>query len=180
MPRLQALSDASAGRFAGDEDDLLARPKGRSNKLAYLVQEVAVVGMELECMAAACDSRERGQGWHEQAPREGVVDGANQIQLDARFQHVAVRASVDCRDDEFVIPVHRQEHDSGFQSLSPELLERLKAVEIGHGDVQYDHVGPEAPSQVQRLTAVACNGHDVKRGSEKAADRFQKRDVIVG
>jgi hypothetical protein len=34
-------------------------------------------------------------------------------------------------------------------------------------------------SFVQRLTAVARNGHDVKSGSKKAADGFQKRDVIV-
>ena len=47
-------------------------------------------------------------------------------------------------------------------------------------DVQHDHVGPEAPGQVQRLTAVGRNGHDVKSGSKKAADRFQKVDVIVG
>jgi hypothetical protein len=55
----------------------------------------------------------------------------------------------------------------------------LKTVEIGHGDVHHGHVGPEASSQVQRLTAVARNSHDVKSGSKKAADGFQKRDVIV-
>ena len=114
------------------------------------------------------------------APRKSVVDRADQIRVDARFQHVAVRAGVDCRGDEFVILVHRQKDDPGFQAISPELLECLKAVEIGHGDVQHDHVGPEAPGQVQRLTAVGRNGHDVKSGSKKAADRFQKRDVIVG
>ena len=91
-----------------------------------------------------------------------------------------MRAGVDCRGDEFVFPVHRQEDDSGFRAISPELLERLKAIELGHCDVQHDHVGPEAPGQVQRLTTVARKGHDVKGGSEKAADRFQKRDVIVG
>ena len=99
---------------------------------------------------------------------------------DARFQHVAVRAAVDGRGDEFVVPVHRQEDDSGFGAISPELLERLKAIELGHRDVQHDHVGPEAPGEVQRLTAVAGKGHDVKVGSKKAADRFQKREVIVG
>ena len=135
--------------------------------------------MEVDCVPAACDSREGGQGWHEQPPRKGVDDRADQIQGDARFQHVAVRAAVDCRGDEFVVLMHRQEHDSGFRAISPELLERLKAVEIGHGDVQHDDVGPEAPGQVQRLTAVARSGHDVKSGGEKVADRFQKRDVIV-
>ena len=150
------------------------------NQLAHLVQEVALVGMELDCVPAACDSRERSHGWHEQPPREGVVDRADQIQVDARFQHVAVRAAIDCRGDEFVIRVHRQEDDPGFRAISPELLERLEAVEIGHGDVQHDHVGPEAPCQVQRLTAVGRSRHDVKSGSKMAADRFQKVDVIVG
>jgi hypothetical protein len=158
----------------------LARPKCRPNKLADLVEEVAVIAMELNGVPAACDSRERGQRWHEQPPREGVIDRADQIQVDARLQHVAVRAAVDCRGDEFVIPVHRQEDDPGFQSISPELLERLKAVELGHRDVQHDHIGPEAHGQVQRLATVARKGHDVKSGSKKAADRFQKRDVIVG
>jgi hypothetical protein len=45
LPRRQALSDANTGFFAGDDDDLLARPKCRTDKLADLVQEVAVVGM---------------------------------------------------------------------------------------------------------------------------------------
>jgi hypothetical protein len=76
--------------------------------------------------------------------------------------------------------VHRQEDHSGFWAISPQLLERLKAIELGHCDVQHDHVGPEAPGQVQRLTTVARKGHDVKSGSKKAADRFPKRDVIVG
>ena len=61
--------DASAGRLVGDDDDPLARPKCRSHKLADLVQAVAVIGMELTA-PAACDSRERGQGWHEQPPCE--------------------------------------------------------------------------------------------------------------
>ena len=91
-----------------------------------------------------------------------------------------MRAGVDCRGDEFVFPVHRQEDDSGFRVISPQQLERLKTIELGHCDVQHDHVGPEAPGQVQRLTTVARKGHDVKGGSEKATDRFQKRDVVVG
>ena len=108
------------------------------------------------------------------------MDRADQIQMNARFQHVAVRAAIDCRGDEFVIRVHRQEDNPCFWAISPELLERLKAIELGHGDVQHDHVGPEAPGQVQRLTAVGRNSHDVKSGSKMAADRFQKVDVIVG
>ncbi len=180
LPRLQALSDASAGRLVGDDDDLLARPKCRSHELAHLVQEVAVIVMELDGVPTACDSRERGQGWHEQAPREGVVDRPDQIQGGARFQHVAVRAGVDCRGDEFVFPVHRQEDDSGFRVISPQQFERLKTIELGHCDVQHDQVGPEAPGQVQRLTTVARKGHDVKGGSKKPTDRFQKRAVVVG
>ena len=88
LPRLQALSDADA-RFASlvtmttcSPDRSVAR-----HQLAYVVQVVAVVGMKLDCVPAACDSRERGQGWHEQPPREGVVDRADQIRVDARFQH---------------------------------------------------------------------------------------------
>jgi hypothetical protein len=136
--------------------------------------------MELDRVPVAGDCRERGQGWQEQPPREGVVDRADQIQVHARFQHVAVRAGLDRRGDEIVIPVHRQENDSGFRAVSPELLERLKAIELGHGDIQHDHVGPEAPCQVQRLTAVGRSSHDVKSGAQIAADRFQQADVIVG
>jgi len=76
--------------------------------------------------------------------------------------------------------VHRQEDDSGFWPISPQQLERLKTIELGHCDVQHDYVGPESPGQVQRLTTVARKAHDVKGGSEKATDRFQKRDVVVG
>ena len=140
---------------------------------------MGVVGMELDGMPAACHRRERGQGWHEQPTGEGVVDCADQILVDARFQHVAVGAVVDCRDDEFVIPVHRQENNLAGRAILPELLERLKTVETGHGDVEHDHVGPKAPGQVKRLMAVARNGHDVKIG-KKPVDRFEKRPVIVG
>jgi hypothetical protein len=91
-----------------------------------------------------------------------------------------VRAAIDCRGDEFVIRVHRQEDNPCFWAISPELLERLKAVAIGHGDVQHDHVGPEAPCQVQRLMTVGRSGHDVKGGSKKAAERFPHVGVIVG
>ena len=180
LPRLQALRDANAGRFAGEEDHRFARPKCRPDQLADVVQEVAVVGVELDSVPVACDSRKRGQGWHEQPTREGVVDRADQIRVDARFQHVAVRAGLDGRGDEIVVPVHRQEDDSGFRAVPPELFERLKAIELGHRDVQHGHVGPEAPGQVERLTAIARKGHDVKRLSKKAADTFQKGDVIVG
>ena len=76
--------------------------------------------------------------------------------------------------------MHRQEDNPGFRAISPELLEHLKAVEMGHADVQHDHVGPEAPCQVQRLTAVGRSGHDVKSGGKKAADRFPNVNVIVG
>jgi hypothetical protein len=76
--------------------------------------------------------------------------------------------------------VHRQEDDSGFRAIATELLERLKAVELGHCDVQHGHVGPEAPGQVERLAAVAGKGYDVKSGSKKAGDGFQERAVIVG
>jgi hypothetical protein len=136
--------------------------------------------MELGCVLAACDSPERGQGWREQPPGEGVLDRADQIQTGARLQHVAVRTGVECRGDEFVFPVHGQEDDSGFRAISPQLLEGLKATELGHRDVQHDHVGPEAPGKVQRLPTVTRNRHDVKGVSKKAADRFQKCDVIVG
>jgi hypothetical protein len=64
--------------------------------------------------------------------------------------------------------------------ISLELLQRLKAVAMGHGDVEHDHVGPEAPCQLQRLTAVGRSGHDVKSGRKVVADRFQKVKVIVG
>jgi hypothetical protein len=76
--------------------------------------------------------------------------------------------------------VHGQENHSGFGAISPQLLEGLKATELWHRDVQDDHVGPQAPGEVQRLTAVTGKSHDVKGGSKKAADRFQKREVIVG
>lgn len=180
LPRLQALSDATAGRFIGDDDNRLARPKSRANKLADVVQELAVIRMKLHCMATACDSRERCEGWHEQPAREDVVDRGDQIQVGARFQNVAMRASIDSCGDELIIPVHRQKDDSGVQASSPDLRERLKAVEIGHSDVQHQHVGPEAPCQVERLTATAREGHDVKSRSKKAVDRVQKRAVIVG
>jgi hypothetical protein len=75
--------------------------------------------------------------------------------------------------------VHRQEDDSDVRAVTVESLERLKAVEHGHGDVQDDHVGPEAQGQVERLTAVARTADDVKSGSKKAADEVQECDVIV-
>ena len=135
--------------------------------------------MELDCVPAPCDSRERGQGWHKQPPREGVVDRGDQISVGARLQYVAVRAFVDCLGDHFFILVHRQEDDSGFRVISPELLEGLKAAKIGHGDIQHGDGGPEAPSQTQRLTTVARNRHNVKSGSKQVPDRFQKREMIV-
>ena len=64
--------------------------------------------------------------------------------------------------------------------MSPQLLERLKAIEHGHTDVHYGDVGPDAPGQVQRLTTIARKGHDVKGDTEKTADRFQQCWVVVG
>jgi hypothetical protein len=75
--------------------------------------------------------------------------------------------------------VHRQKDDFGVEAFSPKLLERLQAVETRHRDVKHNHVGPEAPRQVQGLAAVASHPHDVKDVTKKAAERFQERDVIV-
>jgi hypothetical protein len=60
--------------------------------------------------------------------------------------------------------VHRREDDAALRAILTELRQCLNAIEPGHCDVQHDHVGPEAPGKVQRLTAVAGEGDDVDRG----------------
>ena len=178
LPRLQASSNACS--VASLASITTCSPDRKSDdEPARLIQVIVVVSMELNCMPIACDGRERCQGWHEQPPRESVVDGADQIQMEAGFQHVAVRARIDCRDDEVVFCVHRQEDNSGSGAIPPELIEGLKAVQPGHGHVQHDHIGADARGQFERLVAVACNRCDVKRGSQNTADRFQERNVIV-
>ena len=108
-----------------------------------------------------------------------MVDRAAQIQVDARLQHIAVRAAVDCRGDEFVVAVHRQEDDSRFGAVAPEPLECPKAVELRHCDIQDGNVRAEAHRLVERLMAVAGKGDDVERRRKKNADFFQKPVVIV-
>ena len=56
----------------------------------------------------------------------------------------------------------------------------MKAIELGHRDVQHDHVGQELPGKVERLTAVARKcATTSKAPSRKRLTSSQKRDVIV-
>jgi hypothetical protein len=86
---------------------------------------------------------------------------------------------VECGRDDLVHAVRRAEDDSGIREITSQVLKGLKAIELGHGNVQHHHLGPEIVSHLQRLTPVARKTHDVTRMGEKIAGGFQEREVII-
>jgi len=108
-----------------------------------------------------------------------VLDRAPQIHVDARLQYIPVGTSVECGRDDVVHAVHRAEDDPSILQISSEELKRLKSIELGHGHVQHNHLGPEFLGHLQGLTPVARKADDVTRRVKKIAGRFQEREVII-
>ena len=80
-----------------------------------------------------------------------MLDRADQIHVDARLQHISVGAGVECDRDDLVHAVQRAEDDSRIRQISSEVLKSLKAIELGHGNVQHDYLGPEILCYLQGL-----------------------------
>jgi hypothetical protein len=79
-----------------------------------------------------------------------------------------------------VFAVHRQKHNlrARFQAL--QFTKRLKAVELGHRDIQDDQLRIEALRRIQRLPSISRRGDHIKIGREFPAHCIQELRVVIG
>ena len=58
--------------------------------------------------------------------------------------------------------------------------ERVNAVEVWHGDVGHDHVGPQLPCRFNQGAAIFYHADQFKLGAEQALQAFGHHAMVVG
>jgi hypothetical protein len=139
-----------------------------------------VVDIELQDMSEMAPKRERR--WCRQEKTSGMymVERGCEIRSGANFQHIAVRTTSERFHDVLVFTVHRQKHNLGARFQALQFTKRLKAVELGHRDIQDNQVGLEALRRTQRLPSISRGGDHIEIVREFSAHGIQELRVVIG
>jgi len=119
--------------------------------------------MKVRDVPAACGAlRERSERGHEHASRERVMNGADEVPGDPRFQHIAPCARSERGCHVGVRSVGGEEHDRRARTHSAEVVQGLEAIQVGHRDVQHNDIRIQVRRDVDGLSATRHGAHNVK------------------
>src|SRR5262245_30319591 len=76
--------------------------------------------------------------------------------------------------------MHCQEDDFGLASHRFEAAQRFQPAQHRHGNIGDNHVGPELPSGVDQLVAIAYGAHKVEMIFQKGRQTLGDNRVVIG
>src|SRR5918992_306782 len=90
-----------------------------------------------------------------------LLDRVLQFRAGGLLEEIAARSGVERLLDVLEGGEHRQNEHARLGRARMELAHRLHAVQLGHGDVHDDDIGPQLACQTQRLAAVGGGAGDL-------------------
>src|SRR5215472_12273192 len=119
-------------------------------------------------------------GGDEGAPLQGGAQREHELRRRGVLQHEAGRAGLERAPRVGRVAVHGQEHHAHLRVVALELRERLDAVQLRHGDVGDDHVGPELARRLYQRASVFHDTGEIELLRQDALQPLGDDAMVVG
>src|SRR5262245_36801752 len=122
-----------------------------------------------------------GYQWRQICPSlQSLSNGGDELLAGRLFQYISRRSGAKSFGGELGIGMHCQEDDFGLASHRFEAAQRFKPAQHRHGNIGDNHVGPELPSGVDQLVAIAYGAHKVEMIFQKCRQTLGDNRVVIG
>ena len=172
--RVRWVGDLGVGVALGDELKDLSLPGGQ-----------AVEGMRGGGLLARDEGGEEGAG-HFGAevgvPAGDRADRQEEFLGDRPLEEIPLGAIPEGLPDQTLVGIHGEDQGPGLRCPAAQPGHGLEPVQVGHGDVDDENIGPQTLHQGQGLRTVGrlAEDRDVPRPLQEGADALADQVMIVG
>ena len=110
---------------------------------------------------------------------EHLLDGARELIRDRILQHERRSSRLERFLPDNGIVGRGENDDCGLRSDLLDLTAGLESADLGHGDVEHDHIGLESRGCFEECGAIRHATDDLARGLEDAPQRGEEPFIIV-
>ncbi len=142
---------------------------------AQLAGSCCRLGLPQEVIDQSLSGQRRDIG----RPLKDLLNRLQQLRCGRVFQKVAGGSGSKGLRRDIGILAHRQEQHFDLWHRALELPRRVESVELRHGDVENDNVGPEFGGHCQQSATIGHGPHDVTSWLEQLRKRLANQTVVI-